>query len=674
MPRRFPVDVRAVSANGVLLMPLSLLSRTQWFFAACVLLALPAALRASAPPAFWPSVLAREGASLTLGEPTLEAWDYLRLRLAAPLHYRAADGSAFQGRLVLQARTFPNRATQTVALSQFEVLAVEASSPQGPSAERHQGEIAAVLRDLHSSVPLELLVQTFAPLKELPSIEISSELPQIFVSTRPAIVLQFDGPPMWLPVDGSKVSYAVNTNWDIFYDNKSTFYYLLAGSLWLATHDPVSGEWVIPKSLPKELKSLPRTPDFAHVWKNLPYKLDLDRAIPKVFYTESAAELILIDGEAALEPIGATGISSVANTRSDLFYESASKRYFFAVSGRWFEATDLGGYWRPVRTLPEGFAAIPDDHSRAHVKVQVPGTPQSRQEAFWATVPHLATVKRNGPVPQVEFAGRPKYVPIDGTSLLWVPNATVPIVVQAGTHYACQHGVWFQAPKPEGPWQVAASLPSDIYRIPSRSPVFHLSFVRLVAADTETVTFGYTGGYENLFVHDGVVVYGTGFQHPPALQYGAYTYPIYFAQPSTYGTGAWYDPENHVFLRGRPGYGPFGGFGATCRFNSVTSHYFRAQTLYGDDTGERPSLAFLPYTAAYGKLTATYEPYARWGDAVVRGGRRESLEAGNMAPPRSGRDSGPRKAVVIEVGEPQVGAPNGQAAPTESGFRPPPPR
>jgi hypothetical protein len=609
-----------------------------------------------------------------MGEPKLESWDYLRLRLRTPVNYRAADGSTLRGNLLLQARAFANRAAQTVSLSEFELIALEPSSVQASPAEDRKAEIAAFLRDLQSSIPLDVLVDAFAATRQLPSVEISSDVPQIFVSTKPAIILQFDGPPMWLPVDGSKVSYAVNTNWDIFYDNKSTFYYLLAGNLWLATHDLPSGEWVIPRSLPKELKSLPHTPDFAHVWKNLPYKLDLDRAIPQVFYTESAAELILIDGDPVLEPVGETGIRAVANTRSDLFYDEASKRYFFAVAGRWFEATNLTGYWRTVRTLPEGFAAIPEDHPRAHVLAQVPGTPQSRHEAFWATVPHVATVKRSGPAPQVEFAGRPKYVPIDGTSLLWVPNATVPMVAHAGTLYACQHGVWFQASNPGGPWQVAAALPSDIYRIPSRSPVFHLSFVRLVAADAETVTFGYTGGYENLFVHDGVVVYGTGFQHPPALQYGAYTYPIYFAQPSTYGVGAWYHPANHAFLRGRPGYGPFGGFGATCRFNSVTSHYFRAQTLYGDDTGEQPSLAFLPYTAAYGKLTARYEPYSQWGDAVLLGGRRATAEARSVAPPGTGQQSGARKAVTIQIGEPRVGAPGASGAQAETEFRPPSPR
>jgi hypothetical protein len=651
-------------------MPLLLLSRIRFLaFTVFLFLMPPLWAGAAGSGVFWPQTIAREGVSLSLGEPKLESWDFLRLRLQASVECRDGGGAPLLGTVTLQARTFPNRATQTVALSGFEILALEAEGTGGGTVAAWQDKMAALLQNLRSSVPLDTLVDAFAPTRQLPSMEISSEAPRIFVSTKPAVLLQFDGPPMWLPVNGSKLSYAVNTNWDIFYDNKSTFYYLLAGDTWLASHDPLTEEWVIPKTLPKELKNLPRTPDFANVWKHLPYSANPDVVTPRVFYTETAAELILIDGEPVLEPVGETGISVVKNTWSDVFYEAGSKRFYTVLAGRWFETGELSGYWRNATRLPASMAAIPAGHPKAHVRAHVPGTPESRREAYRATIPHLATIKRKGPTVQVDFAGRPKYVPIDGTSLLWVPNATVPIVAHAGVHYACQHGVWFQAAKPEGPWVVASSLPEDIYRIPSRSPVFHLSFVRLVGSDAETVTFGFTGGYENLFVHDGVVVYGTGFSHPPALQYGAYTYPIYFAQPSTFGVGAWYDLESHVFLRGRPGYGPFGGFGATCRFNSVTSHYFRAQTLYGEDTGERPSLAFLPYTAAYGKLLATYEPYARWGDAVVAGG---GASTSSRTPPVTAKTGAGK--VTIQIGEPQVGAPGPSPQPAESGFRPPNPQ
>ncbi len=654
-------DVLASIADGVLLMQFSPLSRLRSPLACAVAILVIASLaRASSPSAFWPPVISRGENTVWLGAPALESWDYLRARLSAPVQHKQGDRETASGTLHLEARAYANRSRDVVVLSNFTITGCEFEAESAEDAAVRQAGIAELLRGLQVTAPLDLFVEAFYRQKDLPSVEVSSEIPHIFVAKKPAVLLQFDGPPMWLPIERSKLSFAVNTNWDVFYDNKSTFYYLLAGDTWLATHDILSTEWVLPKSLPRELRNLPRTPDFANVWKHLPYKPDPDVAPPLVHYSESAAELILLDGEPALEPI-AGGLSVVTNSRSNLFFDTSSKRYLFLVAGRWFEARDLGGFWKEAADLPRSLASIPRDHPRAYVLAQVPGTDESRREAFRATVPHVATIRRAGPKIEVEFAGRPQYTPIDGTSLMWVPNANVPIVVHGRELYACQHGLWFHANDPAGPWAVAASLPPEIYRIPPQSPVFRLSFVRLISSDENTVMIGYTGGYENLFVHAGRPIYGTGYPHPPALQYGAFAYPIYFAQPATYGVGAWYDTARHVFLRGRPEYGPFGGFGATCRFNNVTNHYFRAQTLYGDDLGERPSLAFLPYTAAYGKLRETYDPYSAWGDALVERGGHTSQAVTRTQPASS---------ATIQVGTPEVGAPDTNLASPQSGFQP----
>ncbi|MCZ2156071.1 MAG: hypothetical protein LC114_19585 [Bryobacterales bacterium] len=622
---------------------------------AILLIAPPA--RPVSPTEFWPPVISRGGDTLWLGAPTLESWDYLRVRLSSPAQHKSENGETTSGTIYLEANAYADRVRDVVALSDFKVLKCQFEGELAGDSAARQARIGELLRGLQVTAPLDLFVDAFYRGRNLPSIEVSSDVPRIFAAKKPAVLLQFDGPPMWLPVEGSKLSFAVNTNWDVFYDNKSTFYYLLAGDTWLATHDLASTEWVLPKSLPKELKNLPRTPDFANVWKHLPYKPDPDVALPVVYYSEGPAELILLDGEPVLKPV-VQGLSEVANSRSDVFFDTPGKRYLFLVAGRWFEARELGGFWREAVSLPPSLAEIPRDDPRSHVRSQIPGTEESRREAFRATVPHIAKIRRAGPKIEVEYAGRPQYTPIDGTSLMWIPNANIPIVVHAGELYACQHGLWFHANSPAGPWEVAASIPTDIYRIPPQSPVFRLSFVRLISSDEATVTIGYTAGYENVFVRDGIPIYGTGYPHPPALQYGAFAYPIYFAQPATYGVGAWYDAKQHVFLRGRPGYGPFGGFGATCRFNNVTNHYFRAQTLYGDDVGERPSLAFLPYTAAYGKLRESYDPYAAWGDSVVgRSGTASQLVTRTQ----------PAPSVTIEVGTPKVGAP--EVAKPGAGFQ-----
>lgn len=604
----------------------------------------------------WPLVLNDQGSKVTLSKPDYTTWDFLQTGMRIPVRIEPSGEAPILCTLTAQASTYADRVAKNVLLKNIQVQAVDVNQETQRSAvgkaapEALRASLAKLLASQHWTIEMAEIVDAFADKKNLPSVEISSETPRIFSSTKPAILVQFDGPPMWLPVAGTKLSHGVNTNWDMFYDNKNTFYYLLAGDLWLATHDLYSGEWVLPKTLPKELRSLPNTSEYASARATLPYTADPNRTLPEVFYSEKAAELVIVNGTPQLREIPGTDLSWVENTEADLFFHAGERRYFTVITGRWFSAERIDGYWRDVTNLPVGFSQIPGDHPKARIKIHVAGTAEARREALWSLVPQLAQIRRTEATIQVDFAGKPNYVPIDGTSLLHVPNATVPVVSHAGKLYACYHAVWFQADDPKGPWTVATSLPSDIYRIPSRSPVYHLSFVRLVDSDKDTVTFGYTGGYENTLVYQGAVVYGPGFDNPPALQYGAYTYPVYFAQPSTYGAGAWYDAERHVFLRGRPGYGPFGGFGATSRYNSVTSHYFRPIALFGADHSADQELAFQPYTGAYGKLSADYSPYALWTAAMV---------------PWSDRGSSKRPGMTIQVGKPVLSSPDGAPLPSE---------
>ncbi len=628
----------------------------------------------------WPLELAEGSTRVTVQEPRYTHWDYLRMTMEAPVRVEPSGEAPIYLTATLIARTFADRPRKRLLLRDFAVAEVRVNSETQRSAtgdaapETLAKQLERLLASTSNELDLSIVVAAFAGKKRLPSIPISSDTPRIFASRGPAILLQFDGPPMWLPVDGTKLSMGVNTNWDVFYDNKSTFYYLLAGDLWLATHDIYEGEWVIPKSLPKEMKQIPRTPDFDMVWKSLPYKPDPDRSIPKVFFSEQAAELVLIDGDPVHEPVAGLALDWVRNTESDLFFHRDEQRYYVAIAGRWFTAAKPEDYWRSATSLPDVLSRIPEDHPRGHVLAHVPGTSRAEFEALWAQVPQLAKVKRSEASLQIAFAGKPQYVPIDGTSLLWVPNATLPVLAHAGTLYACHHAVWFRSSQPEGPWTVADALPEELYQIPARSAAFHLSFVRLVESDAETVTFGYSGGYKNTFAHNGAVVYGSGYAHPPALQYGAYAYPVYFAQPSTFGAGAWYSVEHHVFLRGRPGYGPYGGFGATSRYNSVTSHYFRPHGLYGSDNANLPELAFHPYTGQFGKVSITYEPYAAWGKAVLPwqaagGGAAVGKTQPKQEAPKAAADSTKKGSISIQVGAPVLSAPG--EAPTTQGLQAP---
>ncbi len=103
-------------------------------------------------------------------------------------------------------------------------------------------------------------------------------------------------------------------------------------------------------------------------------------------------------------------------------------------------------------------------------------------------------------------------------------------------YYACDEAVWFVAGKATGPWQVATSVPDEIYTIPPESPIYHVTFVRVYNATDDVVYVGYTEGYTNTYVYNTTIVYGTGYWYPG--WYGRYYYP----RPATWGFHVRWNP------------------------------------------------------------------------------------------------------------------------------------
>jgi len=111
-------------------------------------------------------------------------------------------------------------------------------------------------------------------------------------------------------------------------------------------------------------------------------------------------------------------------------------------------------------------------------------------------------------------------------------NTSSEVIHAEGRYYAVEHGVWFVADDPLGPWTVADMIPSVIYTIPPSSPLYHLRYVYVYGATPEYVYVGYTPGYLGAFYSDGVVVFGTGWWYP-GMMCGDY----WCGWPWTWGLG-----------------------------------------------------------------------------------------------------------------------------------------
>src|SRR5262249_30663514 len=223
---------------------------------------------------------------------------------------------------------------------------------------------------------------------------IKADPPRIFFSTRPAVLVNFDGDPIWSPIQGSDLKFAVNTNWDVFQLESSKTYYLRNEKRWLKASE-IYGPWSNAATLPDSFSKLPEDGNWTEVKGALPPQSAGAAAVPSVFVSTQPAELILMRGEPVYEAVPGTQLMWVNNTGNVVFRLGRTGPVYFLVSGRWFSALSFNGPWSFVTpTLPPDFKKISLEHPRSRVLASVPGTPQAAEAVLLTQVPQTARVNR----------------------------------------------------------------------------------------------------------------------------------------------------------------------------------------------------------------------------------------------------------------------------------------
>jgi hypothetical protein len=448
---------------------------------------------------------------------------------------------------------------------------------------------------------------------------INADPPTIFYSTRSAILVSLDGDPIWSPIANSELKFAVNTNWDLFSYEPTKTYFLRNERAWLKATD-VKGPWTTTTSLPDSFKKLPADDN----WKDVRAALSpsATAATPQVYVSTKPAELIRITGAPTYVPVAGTKLLWVSNTESDVFRLGQSGSVYYLVAGRWFSAAGFNGPWTfATPNLPADFKKISLEHPRSRVLASVPGTPQAIEAVLLAQVPQTARVnKKELKGPDVVYQGAPDFQPIPETTVSRAVNTDRDIIKVGDLYYMCFQGVWFQSRSPNGPWEVASSVPGAIYEIPASSPAHNVTYVTVVEDDDdEWVTFAAVAGYTGLMIGWGCAVWGTGWYYPPYVWYGGF-YPMYYPFYPTYGFGAWYNPWTGVYGRGAAWYGPYGGAGVAARYNPVTRTYARGAAAWGPYGSRGVAAAYNPRTGAYARTAQGSGVYGSWGTTSVQRG------------------------------------------------------
>ena len=619
----------------------------------------------------WPQeLMGGEGSTVLLYQPQVESWKsykLLRARMAVAFR-RMRSASPVLGAVVLEGDTSTSNENGQVRISNIRI--VEGRFPGLTSADSDR--LLNALRERMSKEDVIIARERITAYLEraetaLTPAPLKSDPPRIFVSMRPAVLVNLDGPPVMAPVPDTGLAYALNTNWDLLRDG--TTFYLRHEQSWL-TAPAVAGPWTPATTLPASFQRIPASdPNWADVRKAVPGQPLAPAVAPRVLVSETPAELILLEGEPKLDAIKDTKLSWVTNTESDLFRSATDQRYYYLVAGRWFRADTLEGPWRFATTdLPADFAKIPPDHPSGDVLPLVPGTRQAQEAVIQGHIPQTARVdRRKVQAPSVTYQGSPQWKPIEGTPLAYAANSPYDVLKVGDLYYLCFQAVWFVSKSPQGPWEAADKVPGEIYQIPPSAPVYETSYVYVYDTDPDWVTYGYLPGYYGTYYAWGVMAFGTGWYYAPYIYDDGY-----WPYANTYGAGSWYNSSTGTYGRSAVAYGPYGGAGRAAAYNPTTGTYARGAAAYGEYRAGAWAEAYNPRTGTSARTAQGSNVYGRWGTtAVVRGddwvnSARVSGGAGSAAAVRT--STGESAAVVRGDNNVYVGRDGQVYRRTDSGW------
>jgi hypothetical protein len=586
----------------------------------------PAAAAASDPG--WPrTYFTTSKARITVYEPQIATWaNQKRMVAHAAAAYQPADAKVKPslGTIRLEANTAVALDVRLVSFANMRIAEASFPTLSKPSLQELVAEIDKAIPEHERVIALDRVLafvdkSSIVP-KDVPGLK--ADPPVIFYSEKPAVLVNFDGDPVWSPITKNDLKFAVNTNWDVFEHTVGTTstYYLRHNQSWYTATD-LKGTWAAVSKLPASFSSLPPDENFKDVKAAVPGKATPASQRPTIFVSFTPAELILLRGAPSyLVVTGAMELLWVQNTESDLFRMGKDGLVYYLVAGRWFSSPGFNGPWTfATPKLPEDFKRIALEHERSRVLASVPGTDQAIEGVLLSQVPQSARVSKSQiAAPPVGYNGSPQFAAIEGTKLQRAVNTDKDIILDGNTYYYCSQGVWFVSKNADGPWQVATTIPASIYSIPASSPSHHVTYVVVEKDDDDNddwVTFAYVAGYTGLMIGWGCAVWGSGWYYPP-YAYGGIYYPHF----GSYGYSAWYNPWTGSYGRGVAAYGPYGGVGAGARYNPRTGTYARGAVAYGPYGASGVAQAYNPRTGAYGQTRQGSNVYGSWGSTSVQRG------------------------------------------------------
>lgn len=204
-------------------------------------------------------------------------------------------------------------------------------------------------------------------------------LPVIYVSCKPAELLQAQGEPQLAPIAGTQLVYVANSENDIFLETTTQDRYVLIAGRWFRSKS-MNGPWefVSAERLPADFAQIPQGHEKASVLASVPGTAQAKEAlianeIPQTatISRKAASLTVSYDGAPQFRPIESTTLQYAVNTATPVIAVSASS-YYAVLNGVWFMANSATGPWAVATSVPTVIYTIPPSspvHNVTYVKV-----------------------------------------------------------------------------------------------------------------------------------------------------------------------------------------------------------------------------------------------------------------------------------------------------------------
>jgi hypothetical protein len=203
---------------------------------------------------------------------------------------------------------------------------------------------------------------------------------------------------------------------------------------------------------------------------------------PKILFSSVPALLVVVQGAPVWKPMSKSKLQHLVNT-SPIIFQAQDGTIFLHVFDGWMQTVALEGSWSVATNIPSSTKKDLDNSMNTLVQagqgdpltgaLAAPGSTAPKPSLSQQPVPviYVATT----PTELIVTEGAPDYVPITGTSLLYVSNTSGRVFKDIGNQlsYILLGGRWFSASSLDGPWTYVpgTGLPPDFAQIPDDSPM-----------------------------------------------------------------------------------------------------------------------------------------------------------------------------------------------------------